>query len=127
MNVERLNYQLRRCGKTKAQIASECGISKVTLDNALHGGDIRVSILESIARAVGIPVGTLFDDAPAAVIQTGGQNNVNGDNIRNADPADLMGMVAERDRQVNRLISLLERALALGKFSAADKDAPENT
>ena len=53
---------------SKVEIAKKCGISRVTLDNALQGADIRVSILTSLAKVLNVSVGELFgEDCGAAV------------------------------------------------------------
>lgn len=62
MNISRLNQVVKDSGKSKVQLSKECGITRVTLDNALSGGDIRVSIVEAIAKALHINVGYLFDE-----------------------------------------------------------------
>lgn len=63
MNLTRLNELVKESKLTKKQFAGRCGITRVTLDNALQGGDIRVSILEKLANALNINVGELFDNS----------------------------------------------------------------
>lgn len=62
MNISRLEQLVKDSGKSKVQIAKLSGITRVTLDNALQGGDVRVSIIEAIAKTLGVKVGYLFDD-----------------------------------------------------------------
>lgn len=62
MNISKLQQLVKDCGKSKVQIAKMSGITRVTLDNALQGGDVRVSIVEALARTLGVNVGYLFDD-----------------------------------------------------------------
>ncbi len=70
MNISRLQQLIKDSGKSKVQIAKLSGITRVTLDNALQGGDVRMSIVESIAKTLGVNVGYLFDD------DTVGQNAI---------------------------------------------------
>ncbi len=78
MNISKLAQLVKDCGKTKSKLAKDCGITRVTLDNALSGGDIRISILESIANGLGVPLSTFFDEEPQTqkAITNGDGNNV---------------------------------------------------
>lgn len=62
MNLRRLNKLVKDSGMTKVEIAKKCGITRSTLDNALRGSDIRVSIVESLAEVLSVNVGFLFDN-----------------------------------------------------------------
>lgn len=63
MNIKKLNKYFEYSKLTKKQFAEQCGVTRVTIDNALRGADIRVSILESIAKVLNVRVGELFDES----------------------------------------------------------------
>ena len=65
MNINKLKEYLEHSKLSKKQFAEQCGVTRVTIDNALRGADIRVSILESIAKVLKVPVGALFDESEA--------------------------------------------------------------
>lgn len=65
MNINKLNKYFEHSKLTKKQFAEQCGVTRVTIDNALRGADIRVSILESIAKVLNVRVGDLFDESEA--------------------------------------------------------------
>lgn len=52
LNYSALNELVKQTKLTKVEFAKQCGITRVTLDNALQGGDIRISILDSIAKKI---------------------------------------------------------------------------
>ena len=62
MNTIKLNNAIKDSGLSKTEIAKKCGITRATLDNALQGGDIRISIVQSITKTLRISVGYLFDE-----------------------------------------------------------------
>lgn len=86
LNYNVLNELVRQTKLTKVEFAKQCGITRVTLDNALQGGDIRVSILDSIAKVLKVPVGVLFADESSSQIN---KVETNGD----FSPASLNGDV----------------------------------
>ena len=71
MNISKLNKCFENSKLTKKQFAEQCGVTRVTIDNALKGADIRVSILESIAKVLKVSVGELFDESEATVKASG--------------------------------------------------------
>ena len=77
LNYSALNKLVKQTKLTKVEFAKQCGITRVTLDNALQGGDIRISILDSIAKVLKVPAGSLFDDVTPGVSVNGDKNQVN--------------------------------------------------
>ena len=122
MNLAKLNELVRETKLSKTQLATRCGITRVTLDNALQGGDIRVSILERLAHALNINVGELFDnfadeDATGAVAS--GDHSaaaVNGNaTVMGADGAAVLEerirSLEEQARQKDLLLAEKERLI----------------
>lgn len=106
MNISKLNELFENSKLSKVEFAKRCDITRATLDNALQGGDIRVSILEKIASVLQIPVGTLFEDSSPSVSLSGDHNQVNGHgasgNINGASAE--MAALKERNDSLERII-----------------------
>lgn len=60
MNIETLSEAIQNSPLNKFKIAEISGISRTTLDNVLSGADVKVSTIEALCGAVGIPVASLF-------------------------------------------------------------------
>ncbi|MCU6767391.1 helix-turn-helix domain-containing protein [Barnesiella propionica] len=114
MNIRKLRQLVKDSGKTKVQIAKLSGITRVTLDNALQGGDIRVSIIESLAKTLGVRVGVFFDeDAIGQNAIAQGQSSVAainsdviiGQNVLLEEKVKhLEEIIAEKERLINILM-----------------------
>ena len=115
MNINRLNQMFENSKLSKVEFAKRCGITRATLDNALQGGDIRVSILEKIASVLDIPVGTLFDDPPSLSL-IGDNNQVNGHgahgNINGGTTVDV-AVLEERIKAMQQLLQEKERTIKI--------------
>lgn len=62
---------------SKAQLIKNSGLTRVTIDKILSGGEINVKTLESLANGLGVSVGFFFDDEIEGIEQTqhGGSHN----------------------------------------------------
>ncbi len=117
MIISRLNQAVKDSGKSKVQLSKECGITRVTLDNALQGGDIRISIVEAIAKALNVSVGYLFDEnetsstAISSGVNTGAAVNGNvsiqssGDAVLSERVKYLEQILEEKERLIKVLMS----------------------
>lgn len=47
---------------TKAQLIKSSGLTRVTIDKILKGGDVNVSTLEALANGLGVNVGFFFEE-----------------------------------------------------------------
>ena len=117
MNISKLNQLFKDSKISKVEFAKHCGITRATLDNALQGGDIRVSILEKIASTLNIPVGELFDYSDSQDVSLSGDNNqVNGHgatgNINNAASAET-DLLKERVKSLEALLDEKERTIQI--------------
>lgn len=70
MNISKLQKLVLDSKLSKSQISEKCGFTRVTLDNALQGADVKISTIESLARVLGVSVGTLFDENPDIELST---------------------------------------------------------
>lgn len=131
MNINKLNKLFNESKLSKVEFAKRCGITRVTLDNALQGGDIRVSILERIAATLKIPVGSIFDDdAPHGHSQVNGDGahgNINGNSnvVSTGDTAVLEERVKSLEAQLkakDTLISEKERLIKIYEKMMKEKE-----
>ena len=112
LNIKTIEKLMADKKMTKAAICAETGIARTTLDALLKGSDVKVSTIENIARVLGVPVGTFFDnEGGVRISQTdGGGAAVSGDgNSIEAIPPRVLAMIEEKDRQIHRLLDLLEK------------------
>ncbi|MDE5643292.1 MAG: helix-turn-helix domain-containing protein [Muribaculaceae bacterium] len=112
MNIKKLAEVIKKSGLTRKTIAERAGITPITYDNILKGMDSKISTIENIARVLGVPVGTFFDnEGGVRISQTdGGGAAVSGDgNSIEAIPPRVLAMIEEKDRQIHRLLDLLEK------------------
>lgn len=63
MNINKLKRIVEESKLNKVQIAERCGFTRVTLDNALQGADVKVSTIEALAKVLGVSAATFFDDS----------------------------------------------------------------
>lgn len=61
MKIEVLRKLVSESGLTKVQIAERCGFTRVTLDNALQGSDVKVSTIEALANVLSVSPSIFFD------------------------------------------------------------------
>lgn len=67
MNTKKLQQLVLDSKLTKVQIAEKCGFTRVTLDNALQGADVKISTIENLAKVLGVSPACFFDDSNAIV------------------------------------------------------------
>lgn len=70
MNISKLRTLIETSKLNNREIADACNVSPTTLYNLLNGADVKVSTLEAIAKVLGVKIGYLFDEEPAAVNET---------------------------------------------------------
>lgn len=111
MNINKLQQLVKECGKSKVQIAKLSGITRVTLDNALQGGDVRISIVEALAKTLGVSVGYLFDEAGNNATANNGSIAFSGDNNHGNIVAVQDQMLQERIKHLEKLLEEKERLI----------------
>lgn len=60
LNVRKIEQAMSDAKITKAQLYSRTKIARTTLDAVLNGSDAKISTIETIANALGVPVSLLF-------------------------------------------------------------------
>ena len=63
MNTSKLRKLVEESKLNKVQIAERCGFTRVTLDNALQGADVKVSTIEALAKVLCVSAATFFDES----------------------------------------------------------------
>lgn len=123
MNIIKLQQLIKDSGKSKVEIAKLSGITRVTLDNALQGGDIRISIVEALAKTLKVKVGYLFDEdetenntatANNGSIAFAGNNNYGNIGCRSDEMLQerikhLEDLLAEKERLINVYEKMMEK------------------
>lgn len=83
INIKKVNSLIKSNRFTKVELSKQSGLSKMTIDKILKGGEVNVSSLESLANALGVKVGYFFDDEVKETVQeqtiNGGQQNAGRD------------------------------------------------
>lgn len=62
MDALDITYELRKRGKTQAQIAAELDVSHATVNNTIHNRTTSFAVAEHIANLLGKSVEALFPD-----------------------------------------------------------------
>lgn len=60
MNIRKLQRLVEESPLNKVQIAEKSGLTRVTLDNALQGADVKVSTVEALSKVLGVSTASLF-------------------------------------------------------------------
>lgn len=94
MTGQTLKEIIQRDGHKLTEIASAIGESPQNFSAALSSKDIKSGLLERVAKAVGKPVSAFYGETAAKEPSTEGR---------------LLALLEEKDRQINRLLSILEQ------------------
>ena len=122
MNLSKLQQLVKDSGKSKVQIAKQSGITRVTLDNALQGGDVRVSIVEALAKTLGVSVGYLFDETNNSATANGvGSVAVNGNNNNNVVAGGETALLQEKINHLEEMLAEKERLIKVYERMMEDR------
>lgn len=113
MNISKLNEIVVDSKLNKVQLAKMCNITRATLDNALNGSDIKISTLESLAKALGVSAGIFFDEdnGVTAVNSAVATGNGTANNSVNITTGGDNAVLAERVRSLEALVAEKERLI----------------
>ena len=70
MNISKLKRIVEESKLNKSEIAEAAGITRVTLDNAINGADVKISTIESISRVLGVSAATFFDESDVVQVSS---------------------------------------------------------
>ena len=62
VNIKKIQDKIDELKLSKAQLIKNSGLTRVTIDKILKGGEVNVSTLEALAKGLGVRVGFFFDD-----------------------------------------------------------------
>lgn len=116
LNFKKIENAMIEHKVSKAKLCSSTGIARTTLDAILNGSDTKVSTIESIASALNLRIGYLFDEDTE--IRSAGRDYVERGKIEHSGPeyhgvsneADLRDQIAQLKSQLSdkeRLIQIL--------------------
>ncbi|MGM9846075.1 MAG: helix-turn-helix domain-containing protein [Muribaculaceae bacterium] len=116
LNFKKIENAMIERKISKAKLCSSTGIARTTLDAILNGSDTKVSTIESIASALNLRIGYLFDED--AEIRSAGRDYVEKGKIEHRgseyhgvpNEADLRDQIAQLKSQLSdkeRLIQIL--------------------
>lgn len=119
LNTKKIEQIMSELGKTKADICRITGMGRPTFDAILKGSDARISTIESIAKALKVHIGFLFDEEVDVDIRAAGRDYVEkgkiehkGTEYTGSSETDLRDQIAQLKSQLadkERIIKLLER------------------
>lgn len=84
LNLSKLCKEIEGSKFSKAEIASNCGIDRKTIENVLAGRDPKLSTIVSLASFLGIRISYLFDED--IEIKEAGRDYVERGNIEHSGP-----------------------------------------
>lgn len=127
INIHKIQDRITELDLTKKQLVENSGLTRVTLDKILDGGEINVKSLEKLANGLGVNVGFFFDDniADRGKQQIGDYNNRHashdyGVNVEEHDELIRLRIenkfikesIAEKDERISELKERIEELKA---------------
>lgn len=113
MDGEKIKRIIKRYGFSFVEIAEALGMKKQNFSMLLKGDNIKSGTMEDIANVMGKPVTIFYDiESEGTAVVNGGtvNGNVNGKVDEGNDAvAALVDQLAIKDRQIDRLLGLLEK------------------
>ncbi len=105
-------------GLTQAELAKGLGIPPRNLSAALSTEDVRSSLIEGIAQVLGLPVSSIYGEAPASPTANAVNNSTaiaGNANLLNQQLDKCLDLLKEKDIQVSRFQSEIETLLDIIK------------
>lgn len=126
MNTNKLRLIMRERKMTRKALTLATGLSGVTIDRILDGGDVRISTLETLAAALGVTASSLLeplevtDDAAHIATVTGHHNNtaVDGTLTITTGDAERVATLEQLVATQQKYITMLEQQLDVLRGSA---------
>uniref|UniRef100_A0AAU8AUL4 HTH cro/C1-type domain-containing protein n=1 Tax=Dulem virus 40 TaxID=3145758 RepID=A0AAU8AUL4_9CAUD len=115
VNIKKINDRIDELKISKAQLIKDSGLTRVTIDKILKGGEVNVSTLEALAKGLGVTVGFFFDEIEEVKeIATSGNGGASATGHAHAS-------VGQNQAEHDELIRLREEVKYL-KQQFADRD-----
>lgn len=104
MNYKKLGQLIEESPLRKADIISQSGVSKSTLDNVINGIDAKISTIEAISKVLGVSPAIFFEDERVNIRQAGRDYSEHGQ-INNYGSLDQCiklydNLLAEKDARI---------------------------
>ena len=110
MDGQTLKRKVEASGLQMKVVAERMGITPQSLCSIFNTKDIKVTTIERMADALGIPVVSFFGEKPSNSIIANGSIIGSGDgNSVHTDAQQYLSLLAKKDEQMDRLISVIER------------------
>lgn len=121
VNIKKIQDKIDELKLSKVQLIKNSGLTRVTIDKILKGGEVNVSTLEALAKGLGVSVGFFFDDVEeingnaisgdggASAISHGhasvGQNQIEHDELIRLREENkyLKQLLADKDERIDEL------------------------
>ncbi len=104
-------------GMSMEALAAQLAITPQALSKLIRNNSTKIETLEAIARILNVPVTVFFEDVSSSVnvasgsginLDAGSGNRWNQVNV-GGETARFLSLLEEKDRQMNRLISVIEK------------------
>ena len=110
-NLSKIKVLAEKKNISLERVAKESGITSQGLYKIIRENSTKVETLEKIAKSLQVPISVFFDDV--VFEQNISENNgiaVSGDSnkIFAAEQAKMLDMMAKKDEQIDRLITIIE-------------------
>lgn len=119
VNIKKIQDKIDELKISKAQLIKVSGLTRVTIDKILKGGEVNVSTLEALANGLGVSVGFFFDDCfgdNGQVLSGGSHNRLASHNIgMNMEEHDELIRLREENRYLKQMLADKEREIADNK------------
>lgn len=91
-------------------VAKDSGITVQGLYKIIRENSTKVETLEKIAKSLDVPISVFFEDGNFQTISENNGIAVTGDSnkIFAAEQAKMLDMIAKKDEQIDRLLSIIE-------------------
>ena len=87
---------------TIRELAKKVEIGEAALQALIKNGSTNTTTLEKIAQVLDVPVGVFFDGYAGSLSVNVPQKQYDG------EPSELLELLREKDRQIDRLMTMLE-------------------
>ena len=116
LDIAHIRNLIEYKGLNKRDLSTRCGISRVTLDKILDGGEVNISTIVRFAQGLGVRVGELFSDYhdPNQIRTTGDNSPTSYSGDISVVVGDQHGcsevfklLLAEKDKRIEELTRVL--------------------
>jgi len=111
----RTQKNLRDSGFSISQIARTLETSQQNLNSALSAEDVKSGTIEKLAFATGKPVSFFYGESPGSATASGDGSTAVAGNRNNVNSERFVQLLAKKDEQIDRLLSIIETLKGIEK------------